>query len=117
MMSAGRGYSKKPVKIVIISTQYVQTDAGSFKSVVQKLTGKDSHHHHHHVEEEPPPPPPPPSRKEDSILLEPKAHQSHHEVSGGGSSRVFIRDVSFKEFDRMFREMPPIHEIWSGYNQ
>ncbi|KAK3001489.1 hypothetical protein RJ639_020533 [Escallonia herrerae] len=36
-MSEARG-----VKVVIINTQYVETDATSFKSVVQNLTGKDS---------------------------------------------------------------------------
>ncbi|KAF7846874.1 hypothetical protein BT93_D0738 [Corymbia citriodora subsp. variegata] len=39
---SGRGGNAKPVKVVIINTQYVETDAASFKSVVQKLTGKDS---------------------------------------------------------------------------
>nr|GEW61472.1 ribonuclease H-like domain-containing protein [Tanacetum cinerariifolium] len=33
---------KDPVKVVIINTEYVETDATSFKSVVQRLTGKDS---------------------------------------------------------------------------
>ncbi|KAF8026019.1 hypothetical protein BT93_F2743 [Corymbia citriodora subsp. variegata] len=33
---------KRGIKVVIINTQYVQADANSFKSVVQKLTGKDS---------------------------------------------------------------------------
>lgn len=33
---------RNPVKIVIIDTHYVETDATSFKSVVQSLTGKDS---------------------------------------------------------------------------
>ncbi|KAF7112668.1 hypothetical protein RHSIM_RhsimUnG0204300 [Rhododendron simsii] len=32
----------EPVKITFINTEYVETDATSFKSVVQKLTGKDS---------------------------------------------------------------------------
>lgn len=31
----------KPVKVKIIETKYVQTDATQFKSVVQQLTGKD----------------------------------------------------------------------------
>lgn len=35
------GY-REPAKVVIIKTHYVETDAVSFKSVVQKLTGKDS---------------------------------------------------------------------------
>lgn len=30
------------VRVVIISTQYIETDAANFKSVVQRLTGKDS---------------------------------------------------------------------------
>ena len=36
------GCNREPVKVVIINTHYVETDAMSFKSVVQKLTGKDS---------------------------------------------------------------------------
>jgi len=40
-MSSG-GCNRNPVKIVIIYTQYVETDSTSFKFVVQKLTGKDS---------------------------------------------------------------------------
>ncbi|KAI9073877.1 hypothetical protein K1719_044149 [Acacia pycnantha] len=109
MMSGGRGHSKEPVKVVIISTKHVQTDAGSFKSVVQKLTGKDSQHEEEAEDS---------YRKQGSVILDAKAQSHHHEVSGSGSSRVLIRDLSFKEFDRMFREMPPIHEIWSdNYNQ
>ncbi|KAI3411509.1 uncharacterized protein J3R85_017936 [Psidium guajava] len=38
----GRGGDVHPVKVVIIDTQYFETDVASFKSVVQKLTGKDS---------------------------------------------------------------------------
>lgn len=30
----------KPISVKIIETQYVETDATSFKSVVQRLTGK-----------------------------------------------------------------------------
>ncbi|KAK4750680.1 hypothetical protein SAY87_004162 [Trapa incisa] len=33
---------KEPLKVVIIDTQYVEMDAESFKSVVQRLTRKDS---------------------------------------------------------------------------
>ncbi|KAI5444102.1 hypothetical protein KIW84_012643 [Lathyrus oleraceus] len=42
MASGGCSTSKKPVKIVIITTRYVETDVNNFKSVVQKLTGKHS---------------------------------------------------------------------------
>ncbi|GFZ12346.1 hypothetical protein Acr_23g0007310 [Actinidia rufa] len=34
--------SREPIKIVFINTEYVETDATSFKSVVQRLTGKDA---------------------------------------------------------------------------
>ncbi|CAN4075503.1 unnamed protein product [Withania somnifera] len=39
-MSTSRHEGNK-VKVVIINTEYIETDARSFKSVVQKLTGKD----------------------------------------------------------------------------
>ncbi|KAK1424035.1 hypothetical protein QVD17_19346 [Tagetes erecta] len=39
MSSSRRG---DPVKVVIINTEYIKTDALNFKSVVQRLTGKDS---------------------------------------------------------------------------
>ncbi|KAJ0017093.1 hypothetical protein Pint_09959 [Pistacia integerrima] len=36
------GSKRQAVKVVLIDTQYVETDQKSFKSVVQQLTGKDS---------------------------------------------------------------------------
>ncbi|XP_075477412.1 VQ motif-containing protein 1-like [Primulina tabacum] len=42
------------VKVVIINTQYVETDAMSFKSVVQNLTGKDSHIQDANLQQQPP---------------------------------------------------------------
>ncbi|XXG67683.1 hypothetical protein AAC387_Pa06g0967 [Persea americana] len=36
------GKRRDPVKVKIIMTQFVHTDARSFKSVVQGLTGRDS---------------------------------------------------------------------------
>ncbi|KAI4323130.1 hypothetical protein L6164_022760 [Bauhinia variegata] len=98
---SGGGYSKD-VKIVIISTQYVETDIKNFKSVVQKLTGKDS---------------------DTAVRTDRKAsgsktqkqknqHQAGLEVPAGGNS-FLIRDTSFKEFDRLLGEMPPIDELCS----
>nr|XP_009800393.1 PREDICTED: uncharacterized protein LOC104246297 [Nicotiana sylvestris] len=40
-MSRGRN-GRDQVKVVIINTEYIETDARSFKTVVQKLTGKDA---------------------------------------------------------------------------
>nr|GMD33317.1 VQ motif-containing protein 10-like [Ipomoea batatas] len=39
MAEESNGYA---VKVVIINTEYIETDARSFKAVVQRLTGKDS---------------------------------------------------------------------------
>lgn len=40
-MAAG-STNPEAVKVVLIDTRYIKTDPTSFKSVVQKLTGKDS---------------------------------------------------------------------------
>lgn len=96
---SGGGYKynrKEAVKVVIISTQYVETDARSFKSVVQKLTGKDSGDDHEEA---------------------PSAHRPNLDKirpQTDGSS-LLMRDASFKDFDRLLREMPPIHDLWSDY--
>ncbi|XP_022142787.1 VQ motif-containing protein 10-like [Momordica charantia] len=65
-------------RVVIIDTKYVHTDAKSFKTVVQKLTGKD-----------------------------PAAAAEEDRRSGGGGSgsSSLTRDSSFKEFQRVLREM------------
>lgn len=38
----GASAGRDPVKVKVIMTKFVQTDAGSFKSVVQSMTGRDS---------------------------------------------------------------------------
>ncbi|PIN06393.1 hypothetical protein CDL12_19883 [Handroanthus impetiginosus] len=88
----GRGNIKDVVKVVIIDTQYVETDAGSFKSVVQSLTGKES--------------------KAAAAEKQPK-FQSRNEVSKKGP--VFERGMSFKDFDRMLKELPPLDELYRLY--
>ncbi|GAU37554.1 hypothetical protein TSUD_54610 [Trifolium subterraneum] len=90
MTSGGSSRIMNPVKIVIINTQYVETDATSFKSVVQKLTGKDS--------------------DAEAAKFE-KSQKKKHNHSGDSS--FFMSDVSFKEFDRLLNDMPLINEIWS----
>ncbi|XP_010060795.2 VQ motif-containing protein 10 [Eucalyptus grandis] len=103
---SGRGENAKPVKVVIINTEYVQTDAASFKSVVQKLTGKDS-----------------------TVALSPKSADNlfHNSFEGCRQratperSRIepvqqanasLCRDESF---NRWMKEMPPpdeLHQLW-----
>lgn len=100
MMSSG-GCNREPVKVVIINTQYVETDATSFKSVVQKLTGKDSE------------------------VMGSKGQRKKYDdnrggvdvPSAGGFGKSFLmRDVSFKEFDRLLSEMPPINDLFGMIN-
>ncbi|KAK9266466.1 hypothetical protein L1049_000064 [Liquidambar formosana] len=88
------GGSRNPVKIVIINTQYVETDSNSFKSVVQRLTGKDS-----------------------TVLGEPMSESSFPSnrtarSEGIQSGSRLSRDLSFKEFDRLLRELPPMDELY-----
>ncbi|KAE9592850.1 hypothetical protein Lal_00029152 [Lupinus albus] len=94
------GCIRKPVKIVIINTQYVETDAMNFKSVVQKLTGK--HSHSDHVEAR-------------------KAKRVRHNVvevpcssDAGHGSSFSISDFSLSDFDMLLPEMQLInHNMWS----
>ncbi|RDX68664.1 VQ motif-containing protein 1, partial [Mucuna pruriens] len=87
------GGCTRPVKVVIINTQYVETDAMSFKSVVQKLTGKDS------------------ENLKAAGAIPQKKRNDHGGVEVGKS--FYMRDVSFKELDRLLSEMPPINDLWT----
>ncbi|XP_058217592.1 VQ motif-containing protein 1-like [Rhododendron vialii] len=80
-----RGNVSGLVKVVYIETKYVETDATSFKSVVQRLTGKDS-----------------------KVGVE-------QTTSGLGAERRVAnlsRLASFKEFDRLLMELPPLDELY-----
>lgn len=93
------GCDRGPVKVVIINTHYVETDSMSFKSVVQKLTGKDST-----VAE---------GKEKDSNILKERMERraSKPWSSSGGNKAVLMKNLSFKEFDRLLREMPPMYEL------
>ncbi|XP_022854011.1 VQ motif-containing protein 10-like [Olea europaea var. sylvestris] len=86
-------FNGQPVKVVIINTQYVETDAMSFKSVVQRLTGKDSVAA---AGAEPSSASKEPTRSEISTVALP----------------VFSRGMSFIDFDRMLKELPPLEELY-----
>ncbi|KAI8557974.1 hypothetical protein RHMOL_Rhmol04G0052600 [Rhododendron molle] len=83
----------EPVKITFINTEYVETDATSFKSVVQKLTGKDS-----------------------TVAAEPKSGRARSKVGTGGTGGVvgsgLSRGMSFKDFDRLLTELPHLDELY-----
>ncbi|KAF9666625.1 hypothetical protein SADUNF_Sadunf16G0248200 [Salix dunnii] len=100
---------REPVKVVIISTSYVETDAGSFKSVVQKLTGKDAA---------------PPGNRDRKCGLSRKFTSTDEftgkrarldvsdEVSDAGDDRVLMTDLSSQEFERLLMEMPSVDELY-----
>ncbi|KAK4398243.1 VQ motif-containing protein 1 [Sesamum angolense] len=83
------GGNANPVKVVIINTEYVETDAVSFKSVVQRLTGKNSTAAQV------------PSRNE--------APAPRHNAA------VLGRGLSFRDFERMLKELPPLDELYRLY--
>lgn len=104
------GLVREPVKVVIINTEYVQTDASSFKSVVQKLTGEDSA----------------PSGNRDELKmgfsrkLESRDQIREKRVrldvddnaSYASGDPILARDLSFKEFEILLNEMPSVDELY-----
>ncbi|KAE8712995.1 putative Pectin lyase-like superfamily protein [Hibiscus syriacus] len=94
----------EPVKVVIINTKYVETDATSFKSVVQELTGKDSV-----VTSDPP-------RRRSRFYHEEMNKKEQAAGVGSASSRsgesVLVKNLSFKKFERLLKEMPPADDLW-----
>ncbi|XP_021288283.1 VQ motif-containing protein 10 [Herrania umbratica] len=100
-MASGR----EPMKVVIINTKYIETDATSFKSVVQELTGKDAIVMSN------------PSKPKSRFYKEQINKREEKEgipAAGVGSSRggsILMKNLSFKEFDRLLKEMPPVDDL------
>ncbi|PWA99276.1 VQ-like protein [Artemisia annua] len=82
---------KDPVKVVIINTEYVETDAMSFKSVVQRLTGKDS---------------PSPASSPDNMV------SSHGGRRGVVNSPMLKKGMSFRDLDKLLLEFPSMDDIY-----
>ncbi|KAF1001483.1 VQ motif-containing protein 1-like [Apium graveolens] len=90
MSGSGRNCRKPAVKVVIINTQYVETDSTSFKSVVQRLTGKDAV-----VEVQQPP-----------VVVAECDKQMSGTGELGRTNSVLLRGMSFKDFDKFLMELP-----------
>ncbi|CAN1141259.1 VQ motif-containing protein 10 [Linum perenne] len=103
-------FSREDVKVVLIDTQYVETDPQSFKSVVQRLTGKDSCV----------------SWIEEASFTGKGAKRkmkspstSCDEVKVGSGEWRLSKGMSFKDLDKMMLEIPTTEELrqlWSQYN-
>ncbi|KAK6934719.1 VQ protein [Dillenia turbinata] len=87
--------SKKPTKVVFIHTEYVETDANSFKYVVQKLTGKDA------------------------VITRQAADNKISKtrmVRSNNERKQLLKDLSFNDFDKFLTEMPleELYRLWAG---
>ncbi|KAL7129331.1 hypothetical protein ABFS83_13G059500 [Erythranthe nasuta] len=91
-----------PVKVVIINTEYVETDAESFKSVVQRLTGKHST---------------PAAAAAEELKPRPRSSGAfdNYYYRETTTSGVLERGLSFKDFDRMLKELPSLDELYTLY--
>ncbi|KAL1219122.1 VQ motif-containing protein 10 [Cardamine amara subsp. amara] len=105
---SGRGKVKsEPMKVVFISTQYVETDARSFKNVVQELTGKNAI-----VAAGPfdsPSSSDGPYYGGGSKIVE-DTRQFYGGGNGGGGGGGGGRVGTTTEFDRFFKEMPHMED-------
>ncbi|KAK9056861.1 hypothetical protein SSX86_024225 [Deinandra increscens subsp. villosa] len=87
-----RTANREPVKVVIINTEYVKTDATSFKSVVQRLTGKDA--------------PSSPNKKLSGVC------GGGGGGNDGGNSRMLTKGMSFRDLDKYLLELPTMDDIY-----
>ncbi|CAI0545034.1 unnamed protein product [Linum tenue] len=122
MAIATKGESRRgDVKVVLIDTRYVVTEPESFKSVVQRLTGKDSCVSW--IEEASftgaatsKRKRPSPSRvlKNDDVVVAPRS--AERGGTGGGDWRL-SKGMSFKDLDRMMLEIPAAEELRQLWSQ
>ncbi|OIT01454.1 PREDICTED: VQ motif-containing protein 1-like [Nicotiana attenuata] len=112
-MSKAAKNMRVPVKIVVINTQYIETDASSFKSVVQRLTGKNSN-----VELEATAAPPPAAaasyggwnyQNGGTLMAETESNIACKPSPNLG------RGMSFNDFDKLFKELPPLDDLLRLY--
>ncbi|CAN8304939.1 unnamed protein product [Cochlearia groenlandica] len=91
----------EPMKVVFINTQYVETDALSFKTVVQELTGKNA------------------------VVADGPFEFSGHSYGGKDSSPRFYGGggeaegcvETTTEVDKYFREMSPVGELYNLWSE
>ncbi|KAJ9691026.1 hypothetical protein PVL29_013274 [Vitis rotundifolia] len=86
--------NQKPVKVVIIGTQYIETNPLSFKSVVQSLTGKDSCV----------------AWIEESSYKSRKRRRTVDKPSGDAPAEL-SNCRSFNDWDGLMLELPPAEEL------
>ncbi|EOA35921.1 hypothetical protein CARUB_v10021179mg [Capsella rubella] len=109
---SGRGKVKsEPMKVVFINTQYVETDARSFKTVVQELTGKDA------IVAAGPFDSPSASDSRCYGGRGSKIGEDTRQFYGGGGGGGSGRLESTTEFDTFFKEMPQMEEFYKLWSE
>ncbi|KAL8205400.1 hypothetical protein R6Q57_008951 [Mikania cordata] len=103
-----RSRRAEPVKVVIINTEYVETDAMSFKSVVQRLTGKDA--------------PSPTSSSQNKSLSHcgggfdgDRGGAGGDGDRGGLNSLMLENGISFRDLDKLMLELPTMDDVYQLY--
>ncbi|CAH8356200.1 unnamed protein product [Eruca vesicaria subsp. sativa] len=100
-MSGREKVKPEPMKVVFINTQYVETDARSFKNVVQELTGKDAIVAAGPFES--------PSTSDDrGYGGGSKIGETSRRNNGGGGGVL----GTTTEFEKFVKEMPPVEELY-----
>lgn len=96
---SGKGKGREAVVIKIVETQFVETDATTFKSVVQSLTGRESNTKSMVVM----------SNSSCISSLEVRVHEGGGEVEGSCGLRQGSKQLA--DFERVFLELPPLDEL------
>ncbi|CAN8233911.1 unnamed protein product [Cochlearia groenlandica] len=109
MSGRGKVKSSEPLKVVFINTQYVETDARSFKTVVQELTGKDA------IVAAGPFDSPSASDGRCYGGSGGKTGEDTRQLYGGGGGGV--GEGATTDFDRLFKEMPHMEELYKLWSE
>ncbi|XP_062095937.1 uncharacterized protein LOC133801695 [Humulus lupulus] len=118
--------NREAVKVVLIETKYVETDATTFKSIVQSLTGKDAtvinnggsgKRKRGATRATPSPaldvktPNDNDNHNHDDIACDDAVSRTDDHSSSLSSMSFLTSGMSFKDLDRMLLEMPPLEEL------
>lgn len=96
---SGQGKGREAMMIKIVETQFVETDATTFKSVVQSLTGRESNTKSMVAM----------SNSSCNSSLEVRVQEGGGEVEGSCGLRQ--GSLQLEDFGRMFLELPPLDEL------
>lgn len=101
MSGKGKWKGREAMVIKIVETQFVETDAMTFKSVVQSLTGRESNTKSMVAM----------SNSSCISSLEVRMHEGGGGVEVEGSCGLRQGSMQLEDFERVFLELPPLDEL------